>query len=208
VLAGAPLLFAAVLLAHPAADAGFADVVAAHRSRWLLVHVGELVCIGLLALALLRVLRELPGRAARIARLAVVPFVVLGGAWSAVQGAAGVVITRSGAEAAQALGSSPLVGDVSVLAFVAGALWVSVAVGAALALRESGASMLASALVGSGALLVAHLPPVGPLALAAMALGIALAAPAWDPRAAAEPVPPAPAATAPDAPPAGLPLAA
>jgi len=45
-------------------------------TTYIIVHVGTLIFIALLGLVLYMLVKDLPGRAARIARVAVIPFVV------------------------------------------------------------------------------------------------------------------------------------
>jgi hypothetical protein len=93
---GVPLAWAVLLWFHPDVDrnhvyASLRDDVVAYQ----VVHVGTLIFIGLIGLALYLLVRELPGRAARISRLAIGPFVLLYGAWEAVIGLAIGVPPRS-----------------------------------------------------------------------------------------------------------------
>ena len=54
----------------------------------MIVHAGTLVFIGLMGLALYMLVRDLPGKAATISRMAIGPFVLFYGAWEAVIGLA------------------------------------------------------------------------------------------------------------------------
>ncbi len=57
-------------------------------TTWQIVHVGTLVFIGLMGVALYLLVRDVPGRAAAVSRLAIGPFVLFYGAWEAVIGLA------------------------------------------------------------------------------------------------------------------------
>ena len=95
VLAIVPLAWAVLLLFHQ--DPGGGDVYDSLRdspSRWLLVHLGSMVFIGLIAGVLWFVLADVTGPAASIARLAIVPFVLFYGAGEAVLGVATAVLTQ------------------------------------------------------------------------------------------------------------------
>jgi hypothetical protein len=78
---GMPLAWAGLLWFHP-------DVNRDHVYQDLrddvttcqIVHVGMLIFIGLIGVALYMLVRDLPGPAARISRLAIGPFVLLYGA--------------------------------------------------------------------------------------------------------------------------------
>ena len=90
---GVPLAWAVLLWFHPDVDPNHVyadlreDVVA-----YQIVHVGTLVFIGLMGLALYLLVRDLPGRAARISRLAIGPFVLFYAAWESVIGLAATVV--------------------------------------------------------------------------------------------------------------------
>ena len=74
---------------HPAVtrDNGFGDL-RDEVATYVIVHAGTLVFIGLMGLALYMLVRDLPGKAAIISRMAIGPFVLFYGAWGAVIGLA------------------------------------------------------------------------------------------------------------------------
>ena len=77
VLVGVPLAWAALLWFHPDVDPD--RVYESLRDQvhtYLVVHVGTLVFIGLMGVALYLLVRDLPGRAATVSRLAIGPFVL------------------------------------------------------------------------------------------------------------------------------------
>jgi hypothetical protein len=96
-LIAVPLVWAVVLLFHGAPDPD--DVYGSlqgEASRYLTVHLVSLVLLGLIGAALYLLLRDLPGRAARIGRLAIGPFVVFYVAGDAIAGVAtGVLVEHA-----------------------------------------------------------------------------------------------------------------
>ena len=143
----APLAWAALLLFHPLGSGEVYDLLRDQVTRWQVVHVGTLLFIGLMGLAVFTLVRDLPGRAARVARFAAGTFVVFYGAWEAVAGlAAGALAQHTnslpaaeragGADAIQALYESPIVGDFGLLSSVGSLGWVTAVLAAAVALRN------------------------------------------------------------------------
>ena len=187
-LIGVPLAWAALLWFHP--DVGPDTVYEDLRdqvSAYLIVHVGTLVFIGLMGVALYLLVRDLPGRAAAISRLAIGPFVLFYAAWEAVIGlAVGVLVQHANgvapgersavSDAIQALGGNAIVGDAGLLLMVGATAWVTAVVAAAVAVRQAGAPVLASVLLGLSALVVSHPPPIGPIGLACFAAAAGLLA--------------------------------
>src|SRR3954470_10843741 len=96
-LIATPLAWAGLLWFHPNVDPDnvyrdLRDDVTAYQ----LVHIGTLVFIGLMGAALYLLVRDLPGHAAKLSRLAIGPFVLLYGAWEAVIGLAiGALVQHS-----------------------------------------------------------------------------------------------------------------
>ena len=184
-LVAAPLAWAALLLFHPLGSGEVYDLLRDQVTRWQVVHVGTLLFIGLMGLAVFTLVRDLPGRAARVARFGAGTFVVFYGAWEAVAGlAAGAIAQHTnslpaaeragGADAIQSLYESPIVGDFGLLGSLGSLGWVTAVLAAAVALRTTGASRLAVGLLGVSALAVQHPPPVGPIALACFAAAVLL----------------------------------
>jgi hypothetical protein len=184
-LIGAPLAWAALLLFHPLGSGQVYDVLRDQVTRWQVVHVGTLFFIGLMGLAVFVLVRDLPGRAARLSRLAAGTFVVFYGAWEAVAGlAVGALAQHTnglpaderavGSDAIQSLYESPIVGDFGVLNVLGSLGWITAVLAAAVAVRQAGARRWAVALLAISALAVQHPPPVGPIALACFAGAVAL----------------------------------
>jgi hypothetical protein len=179
-LVGVPLAWAILLLFHPGGERetvyrNLQDEV----TRMLVVHVGMLLFIPLMAVVVLLLLRGVEGTAARVSRIALVPFVIFYGAWEALQGIATAVLVnevnglpeieqRARAELVQGFAEHPLVRDLGVLA-IPGTLGLIVAlIAAGIALhRYAGAPQSVAVLLGlSGFLITAHPPPFGPTGLA------------------------------------------
>jgi hypothetical protein len=185
---GVPLAWAVLLWFHPNVDpnhvyADLRDNVTAYQ----IVHVGTLVFIGLMGAALYLLVRDMPGTAARISRLAIGPFVLLYGAYEAVIGLAiGALVQhgndlpagqRSGvAETIQSLGDNVIVGDPGIVGSVGAIAWVVAVIAAAVAYRNAGAPTLAWVFLGLSLLVVSHPPPIGPIGLAFFAAAVALLA--------------------------------
>ena len=170
-----PPAVAGVLLAHPTGTGDVADVIMANADRWVAVHVALAFGIGLMAAWVWTLLRGQTSRAATVSRVALVPFLLLYGAFEAVAGIASGVLAQDGQRAAvEALWDSPLTGDPGLLA-AGGLAWVVAMIAAAVAMRGAGASRLTTGLLASGALFFMHAPPVGPVALVLLTAGTALA---------------------------------
>jgi hypothetical protein len=185
---GVPLAWAVLLWFHPDVDpdhvyADLRDDVVAYQ----VVHVGTLVFIGLLGLAVYLLVRDLPGRAARISRLAIGPFVLFYAAWESVIGLAIGALVQHGndvpvrqrpavADAIQSLGDNVIVGDPGVVAMVGSLAWVVAVVAAAIAYRHVGAPLLATVLLALSFMVVSHPPPIGPIGLVCFASAVALLA--------------------------------
>jgi hypothetical protein len=185
---GVPLAWAVLLWFHPDVDPNHVyadlrgDVVA-----YQVVHAGTLVFIGLLGLALYLLVRDLPGRAATISRLAIGPFVVFYAAYESVIGLAIGALVQHGndapvrqrpavADAIQSLGDNVIVGDPGVVAMVGSLAWIVAVVAAAIAYRRVGAPLLATILLALSFMVVSHPPPIGPIGLVCFASAAALLA--------------------------------
>ena len=147
-----------------------------------MVHLGTLVCIGLIGAVLRLLVRDLPGRAARISRLAITPFVLFYGAGEAILGVAtGVLVQHAdevsdadrpaAAAAVQAIWNDVIAADVIIgLGSIA---WGVAVVGAAVAQRRLGAPLGAVILLGAAAVAMIHTPPFSTFGLSCLAAGIA-----------------------------------
>jgi hypothetical protein len=187
-LLGVPLAWAALLWFHPSVERD--DVYGSLRDQvtaYQIVHVGTLIFIALIGVALYLMVRDLPGRAARISRLAIGPFVLFYGAYETVIGLAIGALVQHGndapvsqrpavAEAIQSLGDNVIVGDPGVLGGLGVLAWIVAVIAAAVAYRRVGAPALATVLLGLSLLVVSHPPPIGPIALFCFAAAVALLA--------------------------------
>lgn len=185
-LIGTPLAWAVLLLFHANPDPGnLYESLRDDVTRWQIVHVGSLFFIGLMGAALYLLVRDVPGRAARISRLAIGPFVLFYGAGEAILGVAtGVLVQHAddvpadqrpaAADAVEALWENVISDD--VLISIGGVAWIVAAIAAAIALRGAGAPLAASVILGLSAIAVVHAPPVGPVALVFFAAAVVLLA--------------------------------
>jgi hypothetical protein len=176
-LMGVPLAWAVLLWFHPSVAAD--DVYGSLRDQvvtYQIVHIGTLVFIGLIGAALYLLVRDLPGRAARISRLAIGPFVLFYGVWEAVIGlATGALVQHANgvpagerpavSDAIQSLQENLIVGEFSAAAIVGALAWAVAVIAAAVAYRRVGAPVVVSVLLGLSLLVVSHPPPIGPIAL-------------------------------------------
>jgi len=151
------------------------------------VHAGTLVFIGLIGLALYMLVRDLPGRAAAISRLAIGPFVLFYAAYESVIGLAVGALVQHGndapvrqrpavADSIQSLGGNAIVGDPGVVSMVGSLSWVVAVVAAAIAYRQIGAPLLATILLALSFVVVSHPPPIGPIGLACFSGAVVLLA--------------------------------
>ncbi|HEX5895569.1 MAG TPA: hypothetical protein VFY47_04530 [Thermoleophilaceae bacterium] len=189
-LIGVPLAWAVLLLFHPGGEAS--DVYGSARDEvtaFLVVHLGTLLFIPLMAGAIYLLLRGIPGTAAKVARISLIPFVVFYSAWETLQGIAnGVLVDQvnalpaadraAGAELVQDFAESPLVRDMGVLGSLGSLALIVATIAAGMALkREAGAPTSVAVLLGiSGFLISAHPPPFGPTGLALFIAAVLLLA--------------------------------
>ena len=185
---GVPLAWAVLLLFHPSGEVdqiylSLRDDVTA----WLVVHIGMMLFIPLMAGGIYLLLRGVEGTAARVSRIALVPFVVFFSAWETLQGTAnGILVNElnrlpeqeraAGSRLIQDFAESPLVRDLGVFASI-GSLSILIAmIAAGIALRRhAGAPLAVPILLGLfGVLIGAHTPPFGPIALVCFAAAVVL----------------------------------
>lgn len=187
-LIGMPIAWGVLLWFHPSTDpddiyGGLRDEVVTYQ----LVHAGTLIFIGLIGVALYRLVRDLPGRAARVSRIAIVPFVVFYGAWETVIGlATGALVQHANdvpaderaavSDAIQSLQENLIVGEMSVAAVVGALAWLTATIAAAVAYRGVGAPVLVSILLGLSFIVISHPPPIGPIGLLCFAGAVAVIA--------------------------------
>ena len=180
-LIGVPLAWAVLLLFHPGGEgesityAQVADKV----TPWMVVHIGMLFFIPLIAVVIYLLLRGVDGTAARVGRIALVPFLIFYGAFETLVGlGTGILVHEvNGMVGAEKAAGAALVAEfndnilikgfgifvsIGSLAFIA----AMIATGIALR-RHAGAPLAVPILLGlSGFLITAHPPPFGPTGLA------------------------------------------
>ena len=179
-LVGIPLAWAVLLLFHPTGGGEavtYADVQD-QVTAWLVVHIGMMLFIPLMALAVYLLLRDIEGSAARVSRIALVPFVVFYGAYEVLLGiGAGILVQdvnglagsekAAGAALVNEFTDNVLIRGFSVLSSLGAVPFITAMIAAGVALRREAAAPLAvPILLGlSGFLITAHPPPFGPIGL-------------------------------------------
>jgi hypothetical protein len=183
-LIATPLICAVLLIFHPA-PAGD-DIYGSLRdeaNRMVIVHLLFLPFIGLLGAALYLLLRDMPGRAAQVGRLAILPFVVFYAAGDAMIGlATGVLVDRANdlpagersglADAGQELWDNFITDDLFI--GIGAAAWIVAAIAAAVAYQRAGAPLSVWLLLGLSAMVSFHAPPIGPIGLLCFAAAVVL----------------------------------
>ena len=172
----APLVFAALLMLHPIGGGDFATLVSDNLTPWLVVHYGAAVLFPVMGYVIWLLIRDLTGRAATIARIAIPVYAIFYGVFEAMMGLATGIMTQQGkgmavlerdgvAEAVNAIPTHAIVGDAGLLASIGSIAWIIAITGAILALRAAGVRRSALVLLGIGTFMAMHVPPIGPLAL-------------------------------------------
>jgi hypothetical protein len=180
-LLAVPVGWAALLAFHPNPTNDIHAGLHGQSTRWLVVHLGTLVFIGLMGVVLQLLVRGLPGLAASVARWAVLPYVLFYGSGEAIIGVATGVVVRhadglpesersAAAGAAQVLWTDLIAADVII--GLGGIAWIVAVVAAGVALRQSGAPLGAAILVGAAAIAVIHTWPFAGVGLGCLAAGI------------------------------------
>jgi hypothetical protein len=178
-LIGVPLLWGILLLFHPGGEGTeiYLDLQD-NVTRWMVVHIGMLLFIPLMAVALYVLLRGVDGTAARVSRIALVPFVVFYSAFETLQGIGNGVLVNAvkglpqvdqatRADLVQDFAEHPLVRDLGVFSSIGSLGFITAAIAAGVALRRAGAPLTVPVLLAlSGFLITAHPPPFGPTGLA------------------------------------------
>jgi hypothetical protein len=179
-LVGVPLAWAVLLLFHPTGG-GEAITYAEVRDEvtaWLTVHLGMMVFIPLMAVAFYLLVRGIEGTAARVSRIALVPFVVFYGAFELLLGVGtGILVIdvnelaagqrAVGAAVVDEFADNILIRSFGVFVSLGNLAIVTAAIAAGVALRrQAGAPLSVPILLGlSGFLITAHPPPFGPIGL-------------------------------------------
>jgi hypothetical protein len=162
-----------------------ADVeVGDETALYIAIHLVQPVLILLLAWGIWLLVKDLPGRAARVARVAIVPFAIAYSIFDAIAGIATGIIVReaNGLSPAEGAAVQRVFDDadgvteaLSVGVLVAGGLaWFVMASAAALAVKQIGGlgpTLLMA--IGAAIFAVGHPFPPGPIGIALFGLGVA-----------------------------------
>ena len=176
---GVPAAWAILLLFHPSGEGGsiYLDLQD-HVDRWYVVHIGMLIFIPLFAAAVYVLMRDVEGTAARVSRIALIPFVIFYGAFETLQGiGVGTLVddlnglsaidqaTRE--DLTQDFAENILFRDFGVFVSIGNLALVTSMIAAGVALRgRAGAPLSVAILLGISAVLItAHPPPYGPTGL-------------------------------------------
>jgi uncharacterized membrane protein YccF (DUF307 family) len=145
------------------------------------IHLVQPVFILLLAWGIWLLVKDLPGRAAQVARIAIVPYAIVYSMFDAIAGVSlgGIVRQANDASAADAATVQRLMDTgtdyVGIVIFVgSGLTWFAMAFAAALAVRHIGGlgpTLLMA--IGAAIFAVGHPFPPGPIGIALFGLGIA-----------------------------------
>jgi hypothetical protein len=177
-----PLAFAGLLTQHPTGGGDFYTGVSENVTAWLAVHYGAAVLFPLMAFVVWLLIRDLRGRAATVARVALPVFAVFYGVWEAMFGIANGLLAKSGnqldgearegvRQAVADIVASPWFGEMSVFNTIGGMAWVTGVIAAILALRHAGVARTPLVLLGVGSLMIMHIPPIGPVTLICLSAG-------------------------------------
>lgn len=176
VLFGVPLLYLVLGVLHPTSNPELGD----ETGLFIGLHLAQLFLIGGLAYVLWLLVEGLDGRAARVARALILPFViaytaldaVLGLAWGIVAEKANVLPVADQEAAGRLvhkLNEPELFGYIGY--FGAGLLWLAVALTVVTALGEKAPPLPAIVRMAIGAIVFAlgHARPMGPIGMALLA---------------------------------------
>ena len=179
-LFGVPLLYLVLGLLHPNPDPGLGD----ETSLFIGLHIAQLFLIGGLAYSLWLLVDGVDGRAARVARALILPYVITYTTLDAIAGISmGTVISKANAlPAADQAAAGRLIDALRVetwdgylFYFATSLIWLAAVLAVAIALRKSAAPRPALVLMGLGAAVfaVGHPQPTGPVGMALFVAGVA-----------------------------------
>ncbi|MGB3512908.1 MAG: hypothetical protein WBA93_27580 [Microcoleaceae cyanobacterium] len=195
VVLGIPLTLGLLEIWHPVGLPGKTpyESVLPKVDWWLTLHLLQLPLFGMLALAVLLLVKNLQGWAVTLSRIGIAFFIVFYNALDSIMGIAGGLLIRSARDLSpniQIFASKqfnlllldPIVGGstFSVIGVLGGGGWAVGVIAAAIALGRAGAPRLSVILlIASGILFgIAHVPPTGPLGMACFFIAVAR----FDPR--------------------------
>ncbi len=175
ILIAAPVAFSGLLWIHPMV--GDWEGLREATTRFQAVHVGMVLTFCLVAVGTYFLLEGLRGRAASIARVALVPFAAFYIPYLAFEGfaigALGQQLNRLPAgerdavapELIENLATNPIMGEPGIFWAVGSTGWIVGVVATVLAARRAGAPTRLQVLLGASALIAGHTPPLGPIGL-------------------------------------------
>jgi hypothetical protein len=187
-LIGVPLAWAVLLLFHPGGEGEevYLDVQDS-LTAFMVVHLGMVFFIPLMAVVVYLLLRGVEGTAARVSRIALVPFVVFYSAWETLQGlGVGILVNELKGipqteealrvDLVQDFAEHALIGPFGVFVSIGSLGLIVAAIAAGVALyRHAGAPVSVAVLLGiSGFLITVHPPPYGPTGLALFVVAVVL----------------------------------
>lgn len=188
-LIGVPLVWAVLLLFHPTGQGDaitYADLQD-QVTPWLIVHVGMLFFIPLMAVVVFLLVRGIDSTAARVSRIALVPFVVFYSAFEALVGiGTGILVhdvnglaaseKAAGAKLVNEFTDNILIRGFGVFPNLGSVAFVTAVIAAGIALRRQAGAPLAVTLLFavSAFLITAHPPPYGPAGLALFIAAVVL----------------------------------
>ncbi len=184
VVLAAPLLWVVLAIVHPDEEGALYEGIADQANKWIFVHLGQLVLTPLIAAGVWMLLDGIESVAAKVARVALVFWMVFFSAFDAIAGIATGVLTRhanslTGEERDAVVGAinflfddSKLVGgsNFSVLANLGQDTWIVVAIAATVALWRAGVSRLVVGATLLSGLFAAHAGYVAAIGLLALFL--------------------------------------
>ena len=178
-LVGAPVAFAGLLTMHPMIG-DYEDLLDV-TTRFQVVHVGMVLTFCLVAVGMHGLLDGLRGRAAAVARVALIPFAAFYIPYLAFEGFALGVLGQelNDLPAAQRdsiaprliedFARNPIMGEPGLFWAVGSTAWIVVVVATVLAFRRAGAPVRLQVLLGASALIAGHTPPLAPIGLVCFA---------------------------------------
>lgn len=185
-LVGVPLSWGVLLLFHPSGDGK--EIYLDLRDKvtpWMVVHIGQMLFIPLMAVVVDLLLRGVEGTAARVSRIALVPFVVFYTAFELLQGIGNGILVNAvnglpqaeratGADLVQDFAEHVLIRDLGVFVSIGSLGLITAAITAGIALyRHAGAPLTVPVLLGlAGFLITAHPRPFGPTGLALFVIAV------------------------------------
>ena len=180
-LLGVPFLYVLLGLVHPTANPELGD----ETDLFVRLHIAQLFLIVGLAWVLWLLVEDVNGRAATVARVLIIPFVVAYTALDSILGIAwGIAAeTANDLPVVDQRGAGRLIDELIsgdpdprglILYFGAGLLWLAVALAVVAALRDSAPlGALVAMSLGAAVFALGHAPPVGPVGMGLFLVGIA-----------------------------------